>query len=167
MKRLLKFKRVCTFHDGGKQGIDQQIFNRKSISRKITHPQSLFYLNKIPCLHPSWKVHTCLIPSEGSWLINPRKFSEVWSEVSQTLNIVDNTTFAEKIIWNAFIKRLTLLMKYLSSRLHYLPRVSAGQGLSSTQNSTLKQIWKNSWIKSFESNESNETLSCLESSPTV
>jgi len=37
MKRLLKFKRVCTFHDGGKQGIDQQIFNRKSISRKITH----------------------------------------------------------------------------------------------------------------------------------
>jgi len=31
---------VCTFHDGCKQGIDQQIFNRKSISRKITHPQS-------------------------------------------------------------------------------------------------------------------------------
>jgi len=30
----------CTFHDGCKQGIDQQIFNRKSISRKITHPQS-------------------------------------------------------------------------------------------------------------------------------
>jgi len=29
------------FHnDGCKQGIDQQIFNRKSISRKITHPQS-------------------------------------------------------------------------------------------------------------------------------
>jgi len=26
----------------GKQRIDQQIFNRKSISRKITHPQSLF-----------------------------------------------------------------------------------------------------------------------------
>jgi len=25
-----------------KQGIDQQIFNRKSISRKITLPQSLF-----------------------------------------------------------------------------------------------------------------------------
>ena len=25
---------VCTFHDGCKQGIDQQIFNRKSISRK-------------------------------------------------------------------------------------------------------------------------------------
>ena len=25
-----------------KEGIDQQIFNRKSISRKITHPQSLF-----------------------------------------------------------------------------------------------------------------------------
>jgi len=33
-------KQVCTFHDGCKQGIDQQIFNRKSISRKITHPQS-------------------------------------------------------------------------------------------------------------------------------
>jgi len=31
---------LCTFHDGCKQGIDQQIFNRKSISRKITHPQS-------------------------------------------------------------------------------------------------------------------------------
>ena len=31
---------VCTFHDGCKRGIDQQIFNRKSISRKITHPQS-------------------------------------------------------------------------------------------------------------------------------
>jgi len=69
---------VRTFRDGCKQGIDQQIFNRKSISRKITHPQSLwFYLNKdwgcvilceidfvlkicwsIPCLHPSWKVRT-------------------------------------------------------------------------------------------------------------
>ena len=36
------FIQVCTFHDGCKQGIDQQIFNRKSISRKITHPQSLF-----------------------------------------------------------------------------------------------------------------------------
>ena len=33
---------VCTFHDGCKQGIYQQIFNRKSISRKIMHPQSLF-----------------------------------------------------------------------------------------------------------------------------
>ena len=32
---------VCTFHDGCKQGIDHQIFNRKLISRKITHPQSL------------------------------------------------------------------------------------------------------------------------------
>ena len=31
---------LCTFHDGCKQGIYQQIFNRKSISRKITHPQS-------------------------------------------------------------------------------------------------------------------------------
>ena len=31
---------VCTFHDGCKQGIDQQIFNRKSISRTIMHPQS-------------------------------------------------------------------------------------------------------------------------------
>jgi len=33
---------VCTLHDGCKQGIDQQSFNRKSISRKITHPQFLF-----------------------------------------------------------------------------------------------------------------------------
>jgi len=38
---------VCTFHDECKQGIDQQIFNRKSISRKITHPQSLFKYNSI------------------------------------------------------------------------------------------------------------------------
>jgi len=34
------FHLVCTFHDGCRQGIDQQIFNRKSISRKITHPHS-------------------------------------------------------------------------------------------------------------------------------
>ena len=31
---------ACTFHDVCKQGIDQQIFNRKSISRKIKHPRS-------------------------------------------------------------------------------------------------------------------------------
>jgi len=31
---------VCTFHDRCKQGVDQQSFNRKSISRKIMHPQS-------------------------------------------------------------------------------------------------------------------------------
>ena len=31
---------VCTFHGGCKQGIGPQIFNRKSISRKITHSQS-------------------------------------------------------------------------------------------------------------------------------
>jgi len=30
----------CTFHDGSKQGIDQQIFNRKSISLKVRHPHS-------------------------------------------------------------------------------------------------------------------------------
>ena len=41
---------VYTFHDGCKQGIDQQIFNRKSISRKITHTQSLYkLLLKICC----------------------------------------------------------------------------------------------------------------------
>ena len=34
------FIQVCTFHDGCKQGIDQQIFNSKSISGKITHLQS-------------------------------------------------------------------------------------------------------------------------------
>ena len=42
--RLFKLAHIsiqaCTFHDGCKQGIDQQIFNRKSIWRKITHPQS-------------------------------------------------------------------------------------------------------------------------------
>ena len=34
---LLKIP-ICTFHDGCKQGIVQQMFNRKWISRKITHP---------------------------------------------------------------------------------------------------------------------------------
>jgi len=29
---------VCTLHSGGNQGIDQQIFNKKAILRKITHP---------------------------------------------------------------------------------------------------------------------------------
>jgi len=29
---------VRTLHNGGKEGIDQQIFNKKSISRKIMHP---------------------------------------------------------------------------------------------------------------------------------
>jgi len=43
---------ICTFHDGCKQGIDQQIFNRKSISRKITHPQS-------------WKLQAKLIQIES------------------------------------------------------------------------------------------------------
>jgi len=44
---------VCIFHDECKQGIDQQIFNRKSISRKITHPQSLFkyQLRKLTIRH--------------------------------------------------------------------------------------------------------------------
>jgi len=31
-----------TLHNGGTQGIDRQIFNRKSISGKITHPHFLF-----------------------------------------------------------------------------------------------------------------------------
>jgi len=35
---------ICTFHDGCKQGIDQQNFLKICWS--------------IPCLHPSWKVHT-------------------------------------------------------------------------------------------------------------
>ena len=42
----------CTFHDGCKQGIDQQIFNRKSISRKITFELGLrmrnFTWNRFP-----------------------------------------------------------------------------------------------------------------------
>ena len=40
VENLIAKCQVCTFHDGFKQGIDQQIFNRKSISRKITHPNS-------------------------------------------------------------------------------------------------------------------------------
>jgi len=36
---LMAFQ-VCTFHDGCKQGIDQEIFNRQWISRKFMHPQS-------------------------------------------------------------------------------------------------------------------------------
>ena len=32
---------VSTTHNGGEQGIVQQIFNRKSISRKIAHPQNI------------------------------------------------------------------------------------------------------------------------------
>jgi len=31
---------VSTLHNGCKKGIDQQILNRKSFSRRITHPQS-------------------------------------------------------------------------------------------------------------------------------
>jgi len=34
--------RVSTLHNEGKQEIDQQIFNRKAISRTITHPQSAY-----------------------------------------------------------------------------------------------------------------------------
>jgi len=35
------FLQISTLHDGGKHGIDQQISNRKSISRKITHLHAL------------------------------------------------------------------------------------------------------------------------------
>jgi len=34
-------EKVTTIRNEGKQGICQELFNRKSISRKITHPQSL------------------------------------------------------------------------------------------------------------------------------
>jgi len=44
------FKYVLSTMGVSKVPIDQQIFNRKSISRKICW--------SIPCLHPSWKVHT-------------------------------------------------------------------------------------------------------------
>jgi len=83
--------KVCTFHDGCKQGINQQIFNRKSISRKITHPQSLSkrilkICWSLPCLHPVWKVHAWIeicaslnhckkTKADGSRLI-PRKHTE-------------------------------------------------------------------------------------------
>jgi len=33
---------VSSLHNGSKQGIDQQIFNKKSISRKIIHLHHLF-----------------------------------------------------------------------------------------------------------------------------
>ena len=49
---------VCTFHDGCKQGIEQQFFNRKSISPKITHPQSLFKLNLSPHFTDSMWIRT-------------------------------------------------------------------------------------------------------------
>ena len=44
---------VCTFHDGYKQEIDQQIFNRKSISRKKkkVKPEGNDYLQKT---HHNW-----------------------------------------------------------------------------------------------------------------
>jgi len=79
---------LCILHDECKQGIDQQIFDAKSISRKITHPQSLFKWNResIPCLPPSWGVHTCVqicvslnprtkVKAERSRLI-PRRHTE-------------------------------------------------------------------------------------------
>ena len=44
---------VCIFHDGCKQGIDQQFFNRKSISRKITHPQEIDFHVKLRILRTS------------------------------------------------------------------------------------------------------------------
>jgi len=45
----VSYIQVCTFHDGCKQGIDQQVFNRKSISCKITHPQSWKLQAKLTC----------------------------------------------------------------------------------------------------------------------
>ena len=129
---------VCTFHDGCKQGIDQQIFNRKSISRKITHPQSLFTywiqsLNKdwgcvilheinfllkicwsIPCLHPSWKVHTWIeicanlnhrkqMKTDGSRLI-PRKHTETLVLLSvNTIWFIVNLPNCFQWNWNPYI----------------------------------------------------------------
>ena len=55
---------VCTFHDGWKQGIDQQNFNRKSISRKITHPQS--WKLSFACNFPDWR---CVIFCEIDFLL--------------------------------------------------------------------------------------------------
>ena len=40
------FKPIKPVHNGDTQGIDQQIFNWRSISHKITHPQSELYLYK-------------------------------------------------------------------------------------------------------------------------
>jgi len=38
---VLPFNKGCTPHDGGEQGIDRQIFNRKSISHKIMDASSV------------------------------------------------------------------------------------------------------------------------------
>jgi len=49
IKRAHIYIQVCTLHNGIKQGINQQIFNRKSISCKIMHPQSLFKHSHLQC----------------------------------------------------------------------------------------------------------------------
>jgi len=48
------YVQVSTPHNGCKQGIDQQIVNRKSISCEITHPQSLFNRKKWSCIWNAW-----------------------------------------------------------------------------------------------------------------
>jgi len=38
MTAHFSYVQVCTLHNAGRQGINQQIFNRKSTSRKIMQP---------------------------------------------------------------------------------------------------------------------------------
>ena len=84
---------VSTLHDGWKQGIDQQIFNRKSISRKITHPQS-------------WKLHAKLT---GEKVQQRKKQTQDYNQnivtqaqKSQQLNKltdITNTSCDKKKLW--------------------------------------------------------------------
>ena len=173
---------VCTFQNGCKQGIDQQIFNRKSISRIITHPYSWklqakhtgeklkgwrnsrektnsrlqskfsksFACNfqdwgcvilgeidfplkicwSIPCLHPSWKVHTWIeicaslnhrkkTKADGSRLI-PRKHRERLV----LLNVVDNKFRNRSNIIKGILYSCTLSYPCIFCKNSFLPNCS-------------------------------------------
>ena len=90
---------VCTFHDGCKQGIDQQIFNRKSISRKITHPQSfsnrfclqrckISKIRRITAMLMKFRVKKCF---SGK---NEKIMSNIWERWG--VHVVSNNLFG----WN-------------------------------------------------------------------
>jgi len=67
---------ISTLRDGCKQGIDQQIFNRKSISSKITHPQS-------------WKLKAKLAGEKLKGYSNSKKKKKQTQDYNQ--NIVTQT----------------------------------------------------------------------------
>jgi len=46
-KEMKRNSGISTLLNESKQGIDQHIFNRKSISRKITHPSVLIQIERI------------------------------------------------------------------------------------------------------------------------